>query len=151
MTVASCALSQRKPFKNRDPDNRRLRHDGRAPPNHRHDHAHAVADAAIEMVQALQRINEKNGTELAMRVGIHSAPIVAGVIGKIKFTYDLWGDTVNVASRMESTGAVGRVHISEFTAKLLPAGFALEDRGVVDVKGVGQMSTYFVNAGPSVT
>jgi class 3 adenylate cyclase len=78
-------------------------------PNHRDDHAHVVADAAIDMVEALETINKKNGTELAMRIGIHSGPVVAGVIGKIKFTYDLWGDTVNVASRMESSGMPGRV------------------------------------------
>lgn len=114
-------------------------------PNHRDDHAHVVADAAIEMVEALKRINEKNGTELAMRIGIHSGPVVAGVIGKIKFTYDLWGDTVNVASRMESSGMPGRIHLSEQTRSTLDSHFILEERGMVECKGLGQVKTFFLN------
>lgn len=114
-------------------------------PNHRDDHAHVVADAAIEMVEALKRINEKNGTELAMRIGIHSGPVVAGVIGKIKFTYDLWGDTVNVASRMESSGMPGRIHLSEQTRATLDSHFILEERGLVECKGLGQVKTFFLN------
>jgi class 3 adenylate cyclase len=102
------------------------------------------------MIKALALVNKIYETDLRMRVGLNTGNVVAGVIGLRKFTYDLWGDAVNVASRMESTGSVGRVHISEFTAKLLPPEFILEDRGVVDVKGVGQMSTFFVNAGPIV-
>jgi class 3 adenylate cyclase len=117
----------------------------------RPDHAQALVTVAFKMIAALSLVNKTFETDLRMRIGLNTGNVVAGVIGLRKFTYDLWGDAVNVASRMESTGAVGRVHISEFTAKLLPAGFALENRGVVDVKGVGQMSTYFVNAGPSVT
>lgn len=114
-------------------------------PNHRDDHAHVVADAAIEMVEALKTINEKNGTELAMRIGIHSGPVVAGVIGKIKFTYDLWGDTVNVASRMESSGIPGRIHLSEQTRSTLDSHFLLEERGLVECKGLGQVKTFFLN------
>jgi class 3 adenylate cyclase len=117
----------------------------------RPDHAPVLVTVGFEMVKALTLINEMYGTDLKMRIGLNSGNVVAGVIGLRKFTYDLWGDAVNVASRMESTGAVGRVHVSEFTAKLLPPEYELENRGVVDVKGVGQMSTYFVNAGPIVT
>jgi len=114
-------------------------------PTNRDDHAEAVADAAMEMVAALERINSTKATELQMRVGIHTGPVVAGVIGKIKFTYDLWGDTVNVASRMESSGLPGRIHVSEQTAQALHGKFALEDRGFVECKGLGQVQTYFVN------
>ncbi|MEI7862184.1 MAG: adenylate/guanylate cyclase domain-containing protein [Planctomycetota bacterium] len=114
-------------------------------PINRDDHAEAVADAAMEMVEALEKINATNATELQMRVGIHTGPVVAGVIGKIKFTYDLWGDTVNVASRMESSGMPGRIHVSQQTAQALHGKFALEDRGFVECKGLGQVQTYFVN------
>lgn len=114
-------------------------------PDHRDDHAHAVADASLEMIQALDRINKKRGTNLAMRIGIHSGPVVAGVIGKIKFTYDLWGDTVNVASRMESSGMPGKIHISEQTQAKLDSEFNLEERGMVECKGLGQVKTFFLN------
>ena len=114
-------------------------------PDHRDDHAHAVADASLEMIQALERINKKRGTNLAMRIGIHSGPVVAGVIGKIKFTYDLWGDTVNVASRMESSGMPGKIHLSEQTQAKLDSEFNLEERGMVECKGLGQVKTFFLN------
>jgi class 3 adenylate cyclase len=113
-------------------------------PTHRDDHAQVVADVALEMVQALNHLNQMNGTELAMRIGIHTGPVVAGVIGKIKFTYDLWGDTVNVASRMESSGAPGKVHLSEQTQSALGKDFILEERGMVECKGLGQVKTFFL-------
>jgi adenylate cyclase len=113
-------------------------------PNHRDDHAHVVAEAALEMVDALAELNKKNGTELEMRIGIHSGPVIAGVIGKIKFTYDLWGDTVNVASRMESSGLPGRIHLSEQTKATLDSHFDLEERGMVECKGLGQVKTFFL-------
>jgi class 3 adenylate cyclase len=109
------------------------------------DHAHAVIDAAIEFCTALEDMRERTGGALRMRIGVHSGPIVAGVIGLRKFTYDLWGDTVNVASRMESTGEPGRIHVSVNTANLVKNDFKLESRGSIEVKSLGQVETFFVN------
>jgi class 3 adenylate cyclase len=109
------------------------------------DHAHAVIDAAIEFCTALEDMRERTGGALRMRIGVHSGPIVAGVIGLRKFTYDLWGDTVNVASRMESTGEPGRIHVSVNTANLVRNDFKLESRGSIEVKSLGQVETFFVN------
>lgn len=108
-------------------------------------HAHAVIDAALEFCTALEDMRERTGGALRMRIGVHSGPIVAGVIGLRKFTYDLWGDTVNVASRMESTGEPGRIHVSVNTANLVRNDFKLESRGSIEVKSLGQVETFFVN------
>jgi len=113
-------------------------------PLHRADHAQAVADIALEMIQTLASLNADKGTHLRVRIGINTGPIVAGVIGKRKFTYDLWGDTVNLASRMESSGVPGLVHVSESTFEALKAEFDLEERGITQVKGIGEVRTYFL-------
>ena len=112
----------------------------------RDDHAQAVADIAIEMIATLDRLNAANGTDLKIRVGINTGPIVAGVIGKRKFTYDLWGDTVNLASRMESSGLPGMIHVSESTQQALRDDFVLEARGNTHCKGIGEVPTYFLKA-----
>ena len=81
---------------------------------------------------------------MSIRIGIDTGPVVAGVIGKKKFTYDLWGDTVNTASRMESHGVPGAVHCSAETAALLRSDFRLDARGVVQVEGKGEMHTFLL-------
>ena len=108
------------------------------------DHAHRVARLAPRMRRAVRAVAGATGLNLDARIGIHTGPIVAGVIGTNKFAYDVWGDSVNTASRMESHSLNGRIHISEATRAALGDGFAVEPRGVIDVKGKGPMQTYFL-------
>jgi class 3 adenylate cyclase len=113
-------------------------------PAARADHAEAVAAMALEMRDALTQREFADGRRLSMRIGIHSGPVVAGVIGKKKLSYDLWGDTVNTASRMESHGAPGRIHVSEACHAALAGRFRTEERGVVEIKGKGPMRTWWL-------
>ena len=110
----------------------------------RDDHAQAVADLAIGMIKALANYNDQHGTKYALRVGVNSGPVVAGIIGTKKFSYDLWGDTVNVASRMESHGVPGEIQISESTYDLLRTQYQVEDRGEIKIKGKALMRCYLL-------
>jgi adenylate cyclase len=83
---------------------------------------------------------------LSFRIGINSGPVVAGVIGRRKFQYDLWGEAVNTASRMESHGTAGKIHITQATYELLKAEFICEPRGTITVKGIGEMPTWYLVA-----
>ena len=105
----------------------------------RGDHAEDLARMAIAM-----RVEVRRFSMLELRIGIDVGPVVAGVIGQRKFSYDLWGDTVNTASRMESHGIAGAIHVTERARDRLAHAFAFESRGVVDVKGKGLMSTYLL-------
>jgi adenylate cyclase len=113
-------------------------------PDARDGHANDVAGMALEMLSALEACNCKGELPMSIRIGIHTGPAVAGVIGIKKFFYDVWGDTVNTASRMESSGAPGRVHISEETARLVEGQFVVEERGMVEMKGKGCLRTYWL-------
>lgn len=111
------------------------------------DHAERAARCALRIRTLITEDPIARRHDLNVRIGIHSGPVVAGVIGKRKFAFDMWGQTVNVASRMESHGESGRIQISETTAEYLwEAGFALADRGTIRVKGVGAMRTWFLGA-----
>lgn len=104
-------------------------------------HTELCAEMAFGMLEDLQAFNELYGANFRLRIGINSGPVVAGVIGFTKFAYDLWGLTVNAASRMESTAPAGRIQVSEDTAKLLEGKYLLESGGVVECKGLGELST----------
>ena len=108
------------------------------------DHATRAAHLSLDMIEALNRFNERRGHSLQVRIGIASGAVVAGVIGKRLYLYDVWGDAVNVASRMESHGVAGRVQVSESTRELLGDPFLLEERGALEVEGKGEMKTWFV-------
>jgi urea transport system substrate-binding protein len=106
--------------------------------------AAAIAEMALEMQHAISHIDADNGKPFQLRIGISSGSIVAGVIGTKKFSYDLWGDTVNVASRMESQGLPGKIQVTETTYELLKDQYILEERGRIFVKGKGEMVTYWL-------
>ncbi|MEG3900548.1 MULTISPECIES: adenylate/guanylate cyclase domain-containing protein [unclassified Microcoleus] len=113
-------------------------------PTPRQDHAEAIAQMALGMQEKIAKLCAETGEKLAIRVGINSGPVVAGVIGVSKFTYDLWGDTVNVAARMEATGFAGRIQVTDVTYELLKDKYLFERRGVIPVKGKGNMMTYWL-------
>jgi adenylate cyclase len=107
-------------------------------------HADAVADMALAMQDAIAVFGARHCETYQLRIGMSSGPAVAGVIGQKKFTYDLWGDTVNIASRMESLGQAGRIHISAATQQRLGNRYYFEERGPLYVKGKGEMETHFL-------
>jgi class 3 adenylate cyclase len=113
-------------------------------PEPRPDHAQAVAEMALAIREEVARRRDPSGQPLAVRIGIDTGPVVAGVIGTDKFSYDLWGDTVNTASRMESNGAAGSIQVTARTYRRLKGGYQLERRGPIQVKGKGKMVTYFL-------
>jgi len=110
----------------------------------RDDHAVIIAELALQMRDVLSQVNQQLDMDLNIRIGINSGPVVAGVIGKKKFSYDLWGDSVNTASRMESHGIPGEIQTSQATYDLIKDKFVLEDRGEINVKGKGLMQTYLL-------
>jgi adenylate cyclase len=109
------------------------------------DHADRAALMSLDMLAAIEDYNASSGYPLNIRIGISTGAAVAGVIGKSKFFYDLWGDVVNTASRMESHGTAGRIHMSDATRQALIQPFSLEHCGVITVKGKGEISTWFLN------
>jgi class 3 adenylate cyclase len=115
----------------------------------RADHLERVAQMALDLAGAVESIDACRRLGIRFRVGIHCGPVVAGVIGTKKFIYDVWGDTVNVASRMESTGVPGRIQVTPRVEERLREAFRFDPRGPTEVKGVGSMTTYFlVGAAP---
>jgi adenylate cyclase len=110
----------------------------------RADHAEAMADFALAMLAGLERVNAAAEVAFQMRIGIHTGPVVAGVIGSHRFLYDIWGDTVNLASRLESHGLPGRIHFSPQTRQLLEGRYHLEARGLINLRGIGKVRTAFL-------
>ncbi|NCA10720.1 hypothetical protein EBR56_02740, partial [bacterium] len=113
-------------------------------PEPRPDHAAAAAGLALDLQSTFAAFADRRGLPLRLRVGMHSGPVVAGVIGRGRPAYDLWGDTVNLASRMESHAEPGGIQVSATTAALLGDAFVLVDRGPIEVKGIGPVQTAFL-------
>jgi adenylate cyclase len=110
----------------------------------RHDHAQAIAAMALAMGEEVAAFNRQYGQQINLRIGINTGPVVAGVIGQKKFIYDLWGDTVNVASRMESHGISGEIQVTQSTYECLRSEYLFEARGDIEVKGKGRLPAYLL-------
>jgi adenylate cyclase len=113
-------------------------------PYPRADHVEAVASLALDMADAVTSLKDPRGSAVPLRIGIAAGPVVAGVVGSRRFFYDVWGDAVNVASRMESTDSVGRIQVPEAVYERLKDEFVLQKRGAVEVKGKGTMRTWYL-------
>jgi class 3 adenylate cyclase len=113
-------------------------------PTPRDDHAVAIADIALAMQEYVEQFNRETSQGLSIRIGINSGPVVAGIVGTKKFLYDIWGDAVNTAARMESQGIEGRIQVTEATYHHLREKYQFEERGVVDIKGKGEMCVYIL-------
>ena len=113
-------------------------------PMRRADHAEAIAEMALDIQSAIAQFREETGKDFNIRIGINTGPVVAGVIGIKKFSYDLWGDTVNIASRMESHGIPGQIQVTAATYERLREQYLFKERGAIQVKGKGEMTTYFL-------
>lgn len=112
----------------------------------RWEHLARLVEFALELKKALQSINEQSFNHFVLKMGINHGPITAGVIGARKPHYDIWGNTVNVASRMESTGKAGAIQVTQETCEILQTfGYTFEQRGLVAVKGKGQLMTYYLS------
>ena len=114
-------------------------------PNRSSDHAERMARMALRMLDSAQEYSKEVGLNLELRIGLNSGPVIADVIGKSKFIYDLWGDTVNLASRMESTGLPGGIQVTRSVYERLKGSFQLECRGVIQVKGKGEIETWLLH------
>jgi class 3 adenylate cyclase len=110
----------------------------------RADHAAAIAKMALQMHAEAARVGQELGEPLRLRIGIDSGPVIAGVIGQQKFAYDLWGDSVNMASRMESHGVANHTQMTESAYQRLRGNYLCEKRGTISVKGKAEMTTYFL-------
>jgi class 3 adenylate cyclase len=109
------------------------------------DHATLIAEFGLSMLRALEQFNRANqDSPLQIRIGIHTGPVVAGIIGHHKFIYDVWGDTVNVASRLEANGLPGRIQVSEATRQLLAGRYNFESRGRINLKGRGYIEAFLL-------
>ena len=112
-------------------------------PTARANHAEVAVRAAVDMLEATDRWRQQHGLALPIRIGLASGPVVGGVIGQQRIVFDLWGDTVNTAARMQSTGVHGRIQVSQSTMERTDGAFEFEGR-VVDVKGLGHLMTYLL-------
>jgi len=113
-------------------------------PEPRPDHLDAIAGLALDMREAVEHLPPSGGERLQIRIGVNTGPVVAGVIGKNKFAYDLWGDAVNTAARMESSGLPGHIQITHAVYVQLREHYVIEERGTLSIKGKGEMTTYFL-------
>ena len=113
-------------------------------PESRTDHLQALACLALDMADAVADLKDPQGREVPLRIGLAAGPVVAGVVGARKFFYDVWGDAVNVASRMEATDVEGRIQVPDDVYRRLSPEFDFEERGEIDVKGKGVMHTWYL-------
>ncbi|HEX7076330.1 MAG TPA: adenylate/guanylate cyclase domain-containing protein [Hyphomicrobiaceae bacterium] len=113
-------------------------------PDPTHDHAERLARMALDMLAVVERFRAETGLSLQMRIGMAAGPVLAGVIGTRKFSYDVWGDAVNLAARLENLGEPGRIHLCPICRERLVHAFEIESRGLTEIRGVGQQETWFL-------
>jgi class 3 adenylate cyclase len=113
-------------------------------PEEQNNHCAVVADCALDMLSAAKHFSDPGGTQIRIRIGIHTGPAIAGVIGDHKFSYDLWGDTVNTASRMESHGDADRIQVTGDIYEKLKDEFVFEPRAEIEIKGKGRIKTWWL-------